>query len=85
MSKKKTKSHARAVGMTQISISLPERLVNKVDRLAELDNRSRSNFITHILEQLRDTDENILEHPAAHLKAAEPRKLFMDTEEEKSS
>lgn len=38
--------------MTQISISLPEALVDKIDEIAATDNRNRSNFISTYLEQL---------------------------------
>ena len=42
----------RAITMTQISISLPKPLVDEIDRMAELDNRNRSNFITNTLANL---------------------------------
>lgn len=42
----------RAAGKTQISISLPEDLVQKIDRLAEAENRNRSNFIATTLEDI---------------------------------
>jgi metal-responsive CopG/Arc/MetJ family transcriptional regulator len=64
---KKKKSHARAPGMTQISISLPEDLVEKIDKLAASDNRNRSNFISTYLESLAEE-----ELP----KAAEPGDAF---------
>ena len=40
------------VGMTQISISLPESLVQQIDELAKMDNRNRSNFIANKLQNL---------------------------------
>ena len=42
----------RAPGMTQISISLPEGLVLKIDAMADTENRNRSNFIATVLEGL---------------------------------
>lgn len=52
--KKTTKKtmHGRAPGKTQISISLPQDLVAKIDQLAEADNRNRSNFISTVLEEV---------------------------------
>jgi len=50
MAKKQT--HGRAPGKTQISISLPQELVDKIDRLAATQNRNRSNFIATHLESL---------------------------------
>jgi metal-responsive CopG/Arc/MetJ family transcriptional regulator len=49
---KKRKVRARAPGMTQISISLPEGLVGKIDEMADAENRNRSNFIATVLESL---------------------------------
>ena len=49
---KKRKIRARAPGMTQISISLPEGLVGKIDEMADAENRNRSNFIATVLESL---------------------------------
>ncbi|WP_309384501.1 ribbon-helix-helix domain-containing protein [Cerasicoccus frondis] len=63
MAKKQT--HGRAPGKTQISISLPEDLVGKIDRLAATENRNRSNFIATHLESL-----------AGELEASEPPKKF---------
>lgn len=63
MAKKQT--HGRAPGKTQISISLPQDLVEKIDRLAATENRNRSNFIATHLESLADG-----------LEAAEPAKRF---------
>lgn len=50
MAKKTT--HGRAPGKTQISISLPQDLVGKIDKLADVENRNRSNFIATHLERL---------------------------------
>ncbi|WP_269537087.1 ribbon-helix-helix domain-containing protein [Cerasicoccus fimbriatus] len=61
MAKKKTAKKAkratpsktkRAPGKTQISISLPIDLIEKVDKLAAAQNRNRSNFIATALENL---------------------------------
>jgi len=49
---KKRKIRARAPGMTQISISLPEGLVGMIDEMADAENRNRSNFIATVLENL---------------------------------
>jgi metal-responsive CopG/Arc/MetJ family transcriptional regulator len=49
---KKTRPGARAKGMTQISISLPEGLVGKIDAMADAENRNRSNFIANTLQAL---------------------------------
>lgn len=48
----KKANHGRAPGKTQISISLPQALVDKIDVLAERENRNRSNFISTHLELL---------------------------------
>jgi metal-responsive CopG/Arc/MetJ family transcriptional regulator len=64
---KKRKIRARAPGMTQISISLPEGLVGKIDEMADGENRNRSNFIATVLEDLAE---------AKGLKAAEGSKKF---------
>ena len=69
---KKKKSHGRAPGMTQISISLPVELVNKVDRLAEKYRRSRSNFIAEVLRALKEDEDQ----EPTYLQAAEPRTYF---------
>ena len=42
----------KTVGMTQISISLPQNLVEQIDKMAEIDNRNRSNFIANTLQNL---------------------------------
>ncbi|MGF1484919.1 MAG: ribbon-helix-helix domain-containing protein [Opitutales bacterium] len=49
---KKKKSHARAPGQTQISISIPQELVDQVEKLAKAENRNRSNFISYQLEKM---------------------------------
>lgn len=54
MSEENKKSHSRALGMTQISISLPKRLVDKIDGLAKEAKRSRSNYISYIFENLSE-------------------------------
>ena len=46
---KKTRTPARAKGSTMISISLPEKLISKIDQMAEAENRNRSNFIANAL------------------------------------
>jgi len=46
---RKPRESARAKGMTQISISLPEGLVGKIDAMADAENRNRSNFIANTL------------------------------------
>lgn len=40
------------VKMTQISISLPPELVEAIDKMAEEDNRTRSNFIANVFRTL---------------------------------
>ena len=55
---KNKKSHSRAIGMTQISISLPQDLVDKIDYLAEEDKRSRSNYIAYIIQSLPESNAN---------------------------
>ncbi|WP_309387301.1 ribbon-helix-helix protein, CopG family [Cerasicoccus frondis] len=65
MAKKKTVKRAakkaakksavnRAAGKTQISISLPQELVHKIDMMAAAENRNRSNFIATALENLTE-------------------------------
>ena len=58
-------NHGRAPGKTQISISLPQDLVEKIDQLADAENRNRSNFIATHLERL-----------AGDFEAAEPGTKF---------
>lgn len=50
--KKYNTNNGRADGQTQISISLPKKLVQKIDKLAYEVNRNRSNFIAHKMEEL---------------------------------
>lgn len=59
MTKENKKSHSRAIGMTQISISLPQNLVDKIDSLAKEDKRSRSNYIAYIIQNLPESNANI--------------------------
>ena len=61
---KKKKSHARAPGMTQISISLPQELVDKIDQLAGLENRNRSNFIANYFQQIPEGSSGVAEKKA---------------------
>lgn len=42
-------THGRAPGKTQISISLSESLVKGIDKLAAVENRNRSNYISNVL------------------------------------
>jgi len=42
----------RAPGMTQISISLPKKLVEQIDKMAAGQNRNRSNYIANTLHTL---------------------------------
>ena len=46
------KGSTKVVGMTQISISLPQALVEQIDKMAEMDSRNRSNFIAKTLQDL---------------------------------
>lgn len=48
---KKRKKTAE-VGKTQISISLPIKLINKIDQLADEENRNRSNYIANVLREI---------------------------------
>lgn len=54
---KEKKSHSRAIGMTQISISLPQSLVEKIDNLADEDKRSRSNYIAKVIQNLPESNK----------------------------
>jgi len=56
MTKENKKSHSRAMGMTQISISLPQNLVDKIDALAREDKRSRSNYIAYVIQSLPESN-----------------------------
>ncbi|MBQ6534027.1 MAG: ribbon-helix-helix protein, CopG family [Opitutales bacterium] len=58
------KGSGKMIGMTQISISLPETLVQQIDELARMDNRNRSNFIANTLQNLAKE----------HLTIAEPKR-----------
>ena len=73
MAKENKKSHTRAPGMTQISISLPQRLVDKIDQLAEIEKRSRSNYIAFIVDGLPIPQS---EQSVPFLQAAEPKQAF---------
>ncbi len=46
------KGSGKMIGMTQISISLPQDLVKQIDEMARLDNRNRSNFIANTLQNM---------------------------------
>lgn len=48
---KAKKSHERAEGQAQISLSLPAELLDKINRLAKADGRSRSNWIVRMLNR----------------------------------
>ncbi len=61
------KSTQRVAGKTQISISLDADLVSKIDKLADVENRNRSNFIATHLERLADEYEAA--GPAVQFKA----------------
>jgi len=61
------KGTGKMIGMTQISISLPETLVQQIDELAKLDNRNRSNFIANTLQNLARETLSIAE-PKRRLK-----------------
>ncbi len=50
--KAKKASLGRAPGKTQISISLSEDLVTRIDLMAAAENRNRSNFIANELEKI---------------------------------
>jgi hypothetical protein len=54
---KKRMNYGRAPGKTQISISLPESLVGRIDILADADSRNRSNYITTALLQIVESAE----------------------------
>ncbi len=55
------KGSGKLAGMTQISISLPQSLVEQIDKMAELDNRNRSNFIANTLQNMAREFSNIAE------------------------
>jgi len=55
---KKTRNSVRATkvkGITPVSISLPEELVAKIDRMAAAQNRNRSNFIAVVMKELAES------------------------------
>ena len=47
--------------MTQISISLPQALVEQIDKMAEMDSRNRSNFIAKTLQDLAKDFSSVAE------------------------
>ncbi len=55
------KRSGKTIGMTQISISLPQTLVEQIDKMAESDNRNRSNFIANTLQNLAREFANVAE------------------------
>lgn len=55
------KGSVKMVGMTQISISLPQNLVEQIDELAKMDNRNRSNFIANTLQNIAKEQLNVSE------------------------
>ena len=54
MARKKCKK-ARS---TQISVSIPSHLIDGLDKLAKADNRNRSNFITTLIVQAIERENN---------------------------
>lgn len=55
------KGSGKTIGMSQISISLPQTLVEQIDKMAESDNRNRSNFIANTLQNLAREFANVAE------------------------
>lgn len=55
------KGSGKTIGMPQISISLPQTLVEQIDKMAESDNRNRSNFIANTLQNLAREFSNVAE------------------------
>lgn len=55
------KGSGKTIDMTQISISLPQTLVEQIDKMAESDNRNRSNFIANTLQNLAREFSNVAE------------------------
>lgn len=47
----------RAQGMTQISISLPQSLVEKIDRMADAESRNRSNYIATVMKLMPEKEK----------------------------
>ncbi len=56
------------IGMTQISISLPQSLVEQIDRMAEIDNRNRSNFIANTLQNMAKEFSSVIAEPKKKIK-----------------
>ncbi|PWM30253.1 MAG: hypothetical protein DBX55_04965 [Verrucomicrobia bacterium] len=56
------------MGMTQISISLPQSLVEQIDRMAEIDNRNRSNFIANTLQNMAKEFSSVIAEPKKKIK-----------------
>ena len=52
--RKKASAKKATSGKVQISISLPESLVDQIDKMAKSENRNRSNFIANALENVAD-------------------------------
>lgn len=50
---KKLENNGRKPGQTQITISLSESLVNKIDKIAKKQKRNRSNMIAFVLESYK--------------------------------
>jgi metal-responsive CopG/Arc/MetJ family transcriptional regulator len=69
MKKRTQRSHARAPGMTQITVSLPSDLVTRVDAVAGAENRTRSNFIATQLEALAEQRKAAAAAPSRRLRA----------------
>ena len=57
----KSLTGTKEAGMTQISISLPKHLVEQIDKMAEMDNRNRSNFIANTLATMARDFSNVAE------------------------
>lgn len=53
---KKLENNGRATGKIQVSISLPVELIQKIDAIADSENRNRSNFIGTVMQRLVDAD-----------------------------
>lgn len=61
----------RSPDQTQISISLPRTLVERIDKAATAENRNRSNFIATVLQQHLGVEE---EEPQPAKVASKPSK-----------
>jgi metal-responsive CopG/Arc/MetJ family transcriptional regulator len=74
---KKRKNYGRAPGNTQISLSIPKALLDKLDALADADSRTRSNFMATALMSLIEAAENRdcgpQEMPERKVKALAPK------------